>query len=261
MDAIALETKLIPHDASREQVIQYINRINSAIRGLVNYYSSCTWVNMAMKKYSRRLQFTAMRRFKQYNGKWIPAKDTQNLPHIHEKREQKIPAIKYRDMYIGMTALSFCSWEKPIMKDADETPFTEIGRQINFKRTKKKRLNVRLDGMYNERTETIIAQSKWGKHYNFEFYMNRAYALNRDRLKCRVCGGWLISSSPYTHRINPSLPQNKVNKVNNLASVHKGCLEAINNPNADITGFDAKARKKIASFREKLVCSHVKTTA
>ena len=43
-------------------------------------------------------------------------------------------------------------------------------------------------------------------YYNFEFYMNRAYALNRDKLKCRVCGGWLISGTPYAHRINPFLP-------------------------------------------------------
>ena len=60
--------------------------------------------------------------------------------------------------------------------------------------------------------------------------------------------------------INPCLPQNKVNKVNNLASVHKECLDAINNHNADITNFDAKARKKIEDFRKRLVQSHAKTT-
>ena len=106
----------------------------------------------------------------------------------------------------------------------------------------------------------IILQSKWGKHFNFEFYMNRAYALNRDNLKCRVCGGWLISCTPYAHRINPNLPQNMVNKVNNLASVHENCLEAINNPNADITKYDAKARKKIEDFRKRLAYSYAKTT-
>ena len=260
VEAIALEIKGIPRKSSREQVIHEINRINSMIRGLVNYYSNCTWVSVAMKKHSRYLQLAAMRRLKQYKGKWIPAKDTRNLPRVHEHYKQKIPSIRYRDMYIGMTALSFCKWEKQLTKDADETPFTEIGRDINFQRTKKKRQNDRLDNMYNDRTEKAILHSKWGKHYYFEFYMNRAYALNRDKLKCRVCGGWLISGIPYAHRINPNLPQNKVNKVNNLASVHKHCQEAIVNPNADITDFDAKARKKIASFREKLEGSRAKTT-
>jgi group II intron reverse transcriptase/maturase len=261
VDAIALEIKQIPDTTSRENLIQEINRINSMIRGIVNYYSNCTWVNIAMRKHARRLQLIAMRKFKRYKGKWIPAKDTRNLPRVHEKHKQKIPAIPYRDMYIGMTALTFCNWEKQLIKDADETPFTTTGRDIHFQRTKKKRQNDRLDDMYNDATGEIIMQRKWGKHHNFEFYMNRAYALNRDKLKCKVCGGWLISYAPYTHRINPYLPQNQVNKVNNLVSVHKDCLDAIVNPNADITRFDTKARRKIASFREKLVHSHVKTTA
>jgi len=51
-----------------------------------------------------------------------------------------------------------------------------------------------------------------------------------------------------------------VNKVNNLASDHDNCLEAINNPNADITKYDAKARKKIEDFRKRLAYSHAKTT-
>lgn len=83
--------------------------------------------------------------------------------------------------------------------------------------------------------------------------------LNRDRLKCRVCGGWLISSAPYAHHIDPNLPLDKVNKVSNLASMHRECQQAILNPNADITQFDSKARRKIEEFRKKLV-SHAKTT-
>jgi len=259
VDAIALDIKRIPRNASREQVIKEINRINSIIRGLVNYYSNCTWVSRAMKKHSFRLQTAARRWLTQYKGKWIPAKDTRNLPRVHENYKTTIPAIRYRDMYIGVTSLRFCKWEKAVMKNQEETPFTQTGRDINFKRTKKKRQNDRLDNMYYERTEETLVRGGWGKHFNFEFYMNRAYALNRDRLKCRVCGGWLVTGTPYTHRINPNLPQNKVNKVSNLASMHRHCMEAINNPFADITSFSAKARKKISTFREKLGKQHVKT--
>ncbi len=83
--------------------------------------------------------------------------------------------------------------------------------------------------------------------------MNRAYALNRDKLKCRVCGGWLISHAPYTHRINPNLPLNKVDGVNNLVSLHKKCFDVVNNPEIDISEFDGKAQRKIKGYREKLV--------
>ena len=94
-----------------------------------------------------RSQLVAKSRLKQYKGKWIPANQTQNLPRVHEKYEQKIPAVKYRDIYVGFTALSFCRWEKISPKKEEETPYTEAGRQLYFERTKKKRMNARLDEM------------------------------------------------------------------------------------------------------------------
>ena len=211
-----------------------------------------------MKKYSRRLQFVARRRLTQYREKWIPANQTQNLPRVHQQYKQKIPSTKYRDIYIGFTALSFCKWEKTIPKKEEETPYTEAGRQLFFERTKKKRIHARLDEMYSEKSARATRYGQWGKLNNFEFIMNRAYALNRDKLKCRVCGGWLISSMPWAHRVNPNLPLNKVNRVNNLISLHKKCLDAVNNPNYDISEFDAKAQKKIIGYREKLVPSHTR---
>lgn len=67
-----------------------INRINSQVRGLIQYYQCCSWANISMKKYSRRLQLVAKTRLKQYNGKWIPANKTQNLSRLHQKYKQKI---------------------------------------------------------------------------------------------------------------------------------------------------------------------------
>ena len=257
-DKIAHDIKKIPHYYSREQMVDAINRINSQIRGIIQYDQCCTWVNISMKKYSRRLQFVARRRLTQYREKWIPANQTQNLPRVHQQYKQKIPSMKYRDIYIGFTALSFCKWEKTIPKKEEETPYTEAGRQLFFERTKKKRIHARLDEMYSEKSARATRYGQWGKLNNFEFIMNRAYALNRDKLKCRVCGGWLISSMPWAHRVNPNLPLNKVNRVNNLISLHKKCLDAVNNPNYDISEFDAKAQKKIIGYREKLVPSHTR---
>ena len=256
VDEIVESIKKIPRNYSREKVIDAINRINSKIRGLIQYYQCCTWVNIAMKKYARKLSWEAIRRLKQYKGKWIPANQTRNLPRVHQEYRQKIPSIKYRDIYIGITALTFCRWQKTLGNNQAETPFTESGRQLYFERTKKKRIQARLDEAYSDRAANIAITGKWGKLNNFEFFMNRGYALNRDKAKCRVCGGWLIGCTPYVHRINPNLPLNKVNRVNNLVSVHKKCLDAINDPKTDISGLDAKAQKKIIGYREKLVISH-----
>ena len=257
-DKIAENIKKIPRNYSRERMIGAINRINSQMRGIIQYYQCCTWVNISMQKHSRRLQLAAMRRLKQYKGKWIPANEVQNLPRVHQKYKQKIPSIKYRDIYVGFTALTFCKWERTSGKNQAETPYTEEGRQIHFDRTKKKKIQARLDEMYPEKTAQIILHGKWNKLNNFEFIMNRAYALNRDKLKCRVCGGWLISGTPYAHRVNPNLPLNKVNRVNNLVSLHKKCFMAVNDPNYDISQFDGKAQKKIIGYREKLVPSHTR---
>ena len=257
-DEIVESIRKIPRDYSREKMIDAINRINSKIRGLIQYYQCCTWVNIAMKKYARKLSWAAIRRLKQYKGKWIPANETRNLPRVHQEYRQKIPSMKYRDIYIGITALTFCKWQKTLGKNQAETPYTDSGRQLYFERTKKKRIQARLDEVYSDRASNIAITGKWGKLNNFEFFMNRGYALNRDKVKCRVCGGWLIGCTPYVHRINPNLPLNKVNKVNNLVSVHKKCLNAINDPNMDISEFDAKAQRKIIGYREKLVTSHTR---
>ena len=258
VDKIAKDIKDIPLNYSKEQLIDAINRINSQVRGLIQYHQCCTWVNIAMRKYGRHLQLVARSRLKQYKGKWIPAKQTQNLPRVHQQYEQKIPSVKYRDIYIGFTSLTFCRWEKETPKKEEETPYTEIGRQLYFERTKKKRINTRLDEMYSEKTANTVLHSGWGKLNNFEFIMNRAYALNRDKLKCRVCGGWLISGTPYAHRVNPYLPLDKVNRVNNLVSLHRKCFHAVNNARQDISEFDVKAQKKIIGYRDKLVISHTR---
>jgi len=259
VDQIAAEIKGIPHYYSKGQLIAEINRINSKIRGVIRYYQCCTWVNTAMSRYSLRLQRTAKRRLKQYQGKWIPANQTQNLPRIHQQYKTQIPSVKYRDMYIGFTALTFCKWEKTKFKNQEETPYTNKGRELNFQRTKKKRINARLDEMYSAKTGTAISHGKWNGLNNFEFIMNRAYALNRDKLKCRICGGWLISCTPWAHRINPFLPLDQVNRVSNLISLHKKCFDAVNIPNQDISEFSPKAQKKIIGYREKLVHSHTRS--
>lgn len=144
VNEIAGGIKKIPRNYSKEKLIAEINRINSKIRGLVPYYPCCTWVNISMQKYHHWLQRVAKRRLKQCGGKWIPAKDTQNLPRVHEQYKAKIPAVKYRDIYVGFTALTFCKWEKVPQKNQAETPYSEEGRERNFKQTKKKRILARL---------------------------------------------------------------------------------------------------------------------
>ena len=65
VDVIADNIKKIPRDTSREKLIDEINRINSQIRGGIQYYQCCTWVSVSMDKYGRKIQLAASRRLKQ----------------------------------------------------------------------------------------------------------------------------------------------------------------------------------------------------
>ncbi len=241
----------IPRNVSRDVVIQRIHLINSQIRGLVNYYDCTTWVSVAFKRYRQYLQHAAHKALKKYSAKWMPADKTSTLPSVHSKHKSKIVAIPYKDLWVGITDLGFAKWEKTVYHNQAETPYSETGRQIHFDRTRKKRQNARLDELSIGPDNTIILGRADPKN-NFEYYMNRAYALNRDRLKCRICGAWLIDRMPCTQRINPFLPLKDVNRVNNLMSLDAACYRLVNNPAADYSHMPPKAQRKITELRKKL---------
>lgn len=62
----------------------------------------------------------------------------------------------------------------------------------------------------------INASVKW--RANFEYFMNREYAYNRDKGKCKCCGRYFSELIPkHCHHVNPRLPIERINKVPNLA--------------------------------------------
>lgn len=211
---------------NKQEVIYEINKVNSQIRGVINYYEVATDVSKYLKKYDRKLLFAWGNVAKKYGGVFIPAKQVDNLKSIHENYEQKINAIKYQDKLIGMTSLCFCQFIKATQKDPKETPYTPEGREIRNKKLKKKPVKVRADELFNN---TILQCNELGLNnpiYNVEYQLNRAYAYNRDKGKCKCCGIDLYSQVN-THHIDKTLPMNKINKVNNLATLCYDCHKRI----------------------------------
>ena len=241
----------IPKNVSKEIVIDAIHKVNSQIRGLVNYYQATTWVSVAMPRYREPINRAARKALKKYGAKWVPANETSTLPSVHQKHKAKIVAIPYKNLMVGVTCIGFCAWEKTLYHNQAETPYSEEGRQLYFERTKKKRQNARLDELSIGPPNTLIL-GRADPLNNFEYYMNRAYALNRDRLRCRICGSWLIDRDPCTQRINPHLPLKDVNRVNNLMSLCAACYRLVNNPKADYSHMPGKAQRKIKELRKKL---------
>ncbi|MEQ6375935.1 HNH endonuclease signature motif containing protein [Bacillaceae bacterium S4-13-56] len=208
---------------------------------------------------------------------WRKAKSVDNLLGVHSKYDTKLPAIPIKplskedkkklkkkkskgeeeQLYLGVTNLSFVSFKEPSAKSPNETPFTAKGREIYESRTKKKPPKARADELRRLGLAHAIAYAKGEpskQKYSFEYIMNRCYAFIRDKGKCRICNEYLEENHTHTHHVNPKLPLELINKVNNLASMHNKCHSLIHN--GDTSKLDTKKREKIEKFREQLGTSY-----
>lgn len=267
------DIKLLKKCKDIETLISDINIINSKIRGLINYYQITTWGSEVLKKYNQKVRWAAYRAIrrrlgtKSAKGKhkvvdWIPANKCTNLVSLHSNYTTALPAVVYKEHVIGVTDLAFIKRENPTLFNQEETPFTERGRELHLKRTRKKPRAYKLDWIFGAdamATKRLLAnRNKNNSLYNFEFFLNRACAFSRDQGKCRICGDDIAPYEIETHHENPNLPIDKVNKVSNLVSLHRQCHKVLHNYTLDEAqllklGYKPKQIRKILSFREKLV--------
>lgn len=187
------------------------------------------------------------------------------LTELHSNYTTALAALKYKEHIIGVTDLAFIKRVDPHLFNQKETPFTAEGREKHMKRTRKKPRQFRLDWIFGAdalATKRLLANRKKSKRsrtlYNFEFYLNRAYAFNRDKGRCRICGHEIAPQEIETHHERPHLPSDKINRVTNLASLHDKCHNILHNHTLDVTqlinlGYTPIQVKKIQAFRDKLV--------
>jgi hypothetical protein len=86
------------------------------------------------------------------------------------------------------------------------------------------------------------------KFNNFEYHMNRPYAYNRDKGKCRICGIYPSRRNIKIHHITKKLSMNEINKVKNLMTVCKYCYNRIHSKKK--IDCDSEINKKILKYRE-----------
>ncbi len=244
--------KKIPN---KNKAVHQINLINSQIRGIINYFSPATSITTETKKYSSYLQILAYRCLRRHGVKIVKTEEVRNLLNVHEVYKQKIPAIdvslkETEPTWIGVTNLSFTKWLDHPAKNQKETPYTEEGREIYRKRTNKKKPLARADDYFNLEMSYIISNKMTSNaRYNFEYYMNRGYVINRDKYKCRVCKQIVHPYNAHIHHIYRKLHIEETNKVKNLATVCIECHKKIHNN----IGYENEIYwKKLLEFRQKL---------
>ena len=153
-------------------------------------------------------------------------------------------------MYIGITDINFAKWDNPRLKKQEENPYTPEGRELYNKRMRKKGLKVRTDEV-NSTDHALFIRMKKSPLYNFEYFMNRPYTYNRDKGKCKICGGFVEPNEARFHHVETKLPADKINKVKNLITVHKYCHDLIHS-DKEPNGLSEKTLKTLEKYRKKL---------
>jgi RNA-directed DNA polymerase len=241
---------------SNQDMAAQIEKINAIIMGTSEYYKVAICSNI-YSYMDYRIKQTAYRTFRKIYGKRykeyrVPLSILSNRPQRHEKRLDKTYTVKHQDMYIGITKayITHSQWDK-CNYNQRTTPYSEEGRNLHVRRLKSKKIKslpLNRQPIYDEIT---LFKCNDNKLNNFEYYMNREYAYNRDKGRCRICGNYLKANFRHCHRINPVLPIELINKVPNLAWL---CLRCVNIIRSDVLPIDlnAKMKSKVLKFQEKL---------
>ena len=252
---IANEVREIGEITERSVQAAQIQRVNSMIVGLAQYLqpSICSHAFHAI---DRRINNTALavwkRRFpKHYNKYQIPLEKLCNLPHRHEGYKSKTFAVPIEGEWFGIT-YAFITHSKYESKPFDQrmTPYSEEGRRIySYYRNRSKPLPCDRPSVNTARDIQLSVYTK--TVFNFEHFMNREYAYNRDNGKCKCCKTPLfLDDKKYCYHIKGELPLDKVNKVQNLIWLCNSCYRMVNNgpipPN-----IDEKVLKRIEKYKQK----------
>lgn len=247
------EVRVIGKITERSVQAAQIQHINSMIVGLAQYLqpSICSH---AFHVIDRRINNTALavwkRRFpKHYNKYQIPLEKLCNLPHRHEGYKSKTFAVPIEGEWFGIT-MAFITHSKYESRPFDQrmTPYTEEGRLIySHYRSKSKPLPRNRPSINTARDIQLSVGAK--TVFNFEYFMNREYAYNRDKGKCKCCKKPLfLDDRKFCYHIKGDLPLEKINKVQNLIWLCNDCYQMVNN-GVIPPDIDEKVLKKIQKYR------------
>lgn len=240
---------------TEERIVQILY-VNSIIMGVAEYIKT----GVSSKAYNKidyavnNCCFTTWKYMypKTYLTMKKELQQLSNNLERHKNHISKTFAIEYHGKWIGITMayLTHIQYEaKPLNQNV--TPYTAEGRML-YSRYCKSSKKIPLDRPTLANIKEIRMSLYAKDIYNFEYFMNREYAFNRDRGKCRCCEKYLYyDDTKECHHIKPHLPLSQVNKVANLAWVCNVCHRKIHSSkNIDIT--NTKTKKKIEKFRVKI---------
>lgn len=249
----------------RNRTIQEMLRYNAMAVGIGNYWSMTSAVCQCGSNVDHKLWYKLDKIFRkltgsklgEYHKRKIEAERTSNLPVRHAGHKTRVYVLEFEGCMIGLTQVGFSTYEAPSPKNPKETPFSREGRALWEKRAVQKLRKMRPDHI--TMLDDLTNRSYGNKHSsaskekrNFEYYMNRGYALNRDKCQCKVCKVALDQGNLHTHHKNPFLPIDQINKVNNLASLCTRCHTLVHSQEPNPFGKGTKPAVKLEAYRKEV---------
>src|SRR2546430_2175858 len=259
------QAQRIKHAYHRDRTIQEMLRYNSIAVGIGNYWSMTSAVCQCGSTVDHKLWYKLDKIFMEltgsklgeYHKRKIEAERTNNLPVRHAGHKTRVHYLEFEGCVIGLTQVGFSTFEPPSPKNPRETPFSREGRALWEKRAEKQLRHMRPDHI--TMLDDLTIRSYGSKHSsaskekrNFEYYMNRGYALNRDKCQCKVCRVTLDQGNLHTHHKNPFLPLDQINKVSNLASLCTRCHDLVHNQEPNPFGKGTKPAAKLEAYRKQV---------
>lgn len=229
----------------------HIEKINAMIIGIAEYWKTAL-CSKTFHKIDHAVNRKAYEIFhKIYGSKAlgfnVPMAKLHNRPDRHKGYKDTAFAVKLNDMWIGLTKtyLTHTSYLKNFF-DQKLTPYTEAGRDL-YKSSQRRQMPLARPTLYDD--ADILHKAMDSKLYNFEYFMNREYAYNRDRARCKCCDIPLLAGNRNCHHVKPNLPPDKLNKVPNLAWLCINCHKLIH-AKEPLSGLSSKAVKKITQYKK-----------
>ena len=265
IQSLKKQAERIQQASHRDQTIAEMLRYNAMAVGIGNYWSMTSAVCRCGSKVDHKLWYKLDKIFMkltgspvgEYQKRKIEAEKTSNLPVRHMGHKTRVYFLEFEGCVIGLTHVGFSTYEAPPPKNPKETPFSKEGRALWEKRTVQKLRMMRPDAitMFDD-LPIWASENKHGsasmEKRNFEYYMNRGYALNRDHCRCKVCATPLLRGNLHTHHRNPLLPLDQINKVRNLASLCAKCHDLVHSDQPNPFGKGTKPFTKLEAYRKEV---------
>jgi RNA-directed DNA polymerase len=253
-DNICKEIRKLKCMKDTKTMAAQIERINSIIAGTAEYYKvvicSSTYGYM-----DDRIKQTAYRTFRKIFGKsykeyLVPLALLNNRPHRHEKRLDKTFAINHDGKWIGITKMYIThSQREKYNYNQKMTPYSKDGRRLHIIECKgRKKSPLERPPIYED---VELFKCNQNSLNNFEYYMNREYAYNRDKGRCKICGDELKKNFRHCQRIDGTLTLDKINRVPNLVWFCYSCLDVVKSGIVP-QGINSKMKSKILKYQEML---------